>query len=451
MQAKNATQTPALAHTLAEKRKPILIKRGSVSVKIRPGINRVDGKEYPQFTLIYFAGNKRVRERFSDLESAKKQAQLVLVKLANGENEVLKLTAADRAIYVQALDLLKPLNTPLNVAVADYISAIKKLPSDITLSMAANDYQKHHSSEMSHRTVRQVVDEMVEVKTKAGRSAVHVEDIKSRLGKFADAFQMDIGQVTQAKIQAFIDSLDVSGRTKLNYLQHITSLFRFAIRRKYLPKDAVDELLGIERPEAEDNEIEIFSPQELEILMTAARPEMLPWLAIGAFAGLRHAELQRLDWSEVKMDQRCIEVPATKAKTASRRLAPMPDNLFAWLQPHADKTGRVTPFENMAKQIDWLVKDANVLLQQRAEETGQPVGKQSPIRWKRNGLRHSFVSYRLAAIKDAAQVALEAGNSPAMVFKHYRQLVTEKEAARWSGIVPTSKENVINIPAREIA
>jgi integrase len=451
MQAKHATPAPALAHVPKGERKPILIKRGSVSVKIRPGINRVDSKGYPQFTLIYFAGNKRIRERFADLESAKKQAQLVLVKLANGENEVLKLTAADRAIYVQALDLLKPLNVPLNVAVADYVAAIKKLPSGITLSAAADDYQKRHSSAMSHRTVRQAVDEMIEVKTKAGRSAVHVEDIKSRLGKFAVAFQMDIGQVTQTKIQAFVDSLDVSGRTKLNYLQHITSLFRFAIRRKYLAKDAVDELLGIERPEAEDNEIEIFSPQELELLMTACRPEMLPWLAIGAFAGLRHAELQRLDWSEVKMDQRCIEVPAIKAKTASRRLAPMPDNLFAWLQPHADKTGRVTPFENMAKQIDWLVKDANALLTQRAKEASQPSEKVTSLHWKRNGLRHSFVSYRLASIKDAAQVALEAGNSPAMVFKHYRQLVTEQEAARWFGIVPISKDNVINIPVREIA
>jgi hypothetical protein len=33
-------------------------------------------------------------------------------------------------------------------------------------------------------------------------------------------------------------------------------------------------------------------------------------------------------------------------------------------------------------------------------------------------------------------VALEAGNSPAMVFNHYRQLVTDKEAAYWFSIAP---------------
>ena len=51
--------------------------------------------------------------------------------------------------------------------------------------------------------------------------------------------------------------------------------------------------------------------------------------------------------------------------------------------------------------------------------------------WKRNGLRHSFISYRLAGIKDVGQVSLEAGNSTQMVFKHYRQLVTEEQARAW--------------------
>jgi hypothetical protein len=39
--------------------------------------------------------------------------------------------------------------------------------------------------------------------------------------------------------------------------------------------------------------------------------------------------------------------------------------------------------------------------------------------------RHSFCSCRLACIKNAEQVALEAGNSPQMIFQHYRQLVTQ--------------------------
>jgi hypothetical protein len=38
--------------------------------------------------------------------------------------------------------------------------------------------------------------------------------------------------------------------------------------------------------------------------------------------------------------------------------------------------------------------------------------------------------------KNVAEVALEAGNSPQMVFRDYRELVTEKEAQAWFAITP---------------
>jgi hypothetical protein len=38
--------------------------------------------------------------------------------------------------------------------------------------------------------------------------------------------------------------------------------------------------------------------------------------------------------------------------------------------------------------------------------------------------------------KNENQVALEAGNSPQMIFSNYRQLVTESDARTWFSIVP---------------
>ena len=55
--------------------------------------------------------------------------------------------------------------------------------------------------------------------------------------------------------------------------------------------------------------------------------------------------------------------------------------------------------------------------------------------WKSNALRHSFASYRLADVKDAARVALEMGNSPSMLFRNYRELVTEKQATEWFSVL----------------
>ncbi len=61
-----------------------------------------------------------------------------------------------------------------------------------------------------------------------------------------------------------------------------------------------------------------------------------------------------------------------------------------------------------------------------------------PFAWKHNALRHSFISYRLAGVKNTAQVALEAGNSPQMIFRHYRELVRAVDAEKWFGITPKS-------------
>jgi len=58
--------------------------------------------------------------------------------------------------------------------------------------------------------------------------------------------------------------------------------------------------------------------------------------------------------------------------------------------------------------------------------------------WKHKALRHSFVSYRLAAIQNIPQVAVEAGNSPQMILKHYRELVRPKAAKDWFAITPKS-------------
>ena len=71
------------------------------------------------------------------------------------------------------------------------------------------------------------------------------------------------------------------------------------------------------------------------------------------------------------------------------------------------------------------------------------------VGWKHNALRHSFISYRVAAIQNLNQVALEAGNSTAMIFKHYRELVTPDEAKEWFSITPRSQENVIPITKAE--
>ena len=59
-----------------------------------------------------------------------------------------------------------------------------------------------------------------------------------------------------------------------------------------------------------------------------------------------------------------------------------------------------------------------------------------------NILRHTFGSYHFALHRNENLTAAEMGNSPAMVFRHYRAVVTSKAAARFWNLLPSPAANV---------
>ena len=74
-------------------------------------------------------------------------------------------------------------------------------------------------------------------------------------------------------------------------------------------------------------------------------PEMLAYVAIGLFAGLRRSELCALEWSEIDRKARTIEVKGVKAKTRQRRIVSISDTLSAWLAV-APKSPHPAPSRN---------------------------------------------------------------------------------------------------------
>jgi hypothetical protein len=71
----------------------------------------------------------------------------------------------------------------------------------------------------------------------------------------------------------------------------------------------------------------------------------------------------------------------------------------------------------------------------------------SGVKWKRNGLRHSFGSYRMEQTKNEGQVALEMGNSPQVVKDHYFEIVDERAAHNYWSIkpLPLSDRKIVTI------
>jgi integrase len=98
----------------------------------------------------------------------------------------------------------------------------------------------------------------------------------------------------------------------------------------------------LKRGKQADTDVGIFTPEQMERLMQAAPHDLIAVLAIGGFAGLRGAEIARLSWSAVDLGRKIIELRAGQAKTASRRIVPIADNLATWLAK-IDRNGPVVP------------------------------------------------------------------------------------------------------------
>ena len=259
--------------------------------------------------------------------------------------------------------------------------------------------------------------------------------LKVYLNQLKESFNCQLRAVTTGQLADYLRNQDVSSRSRNNARATIGAFFKFCKERGWLPRDH-EGIELVPKFKEKPTDITIYSPWEVTQFLNHSRPEMVPFLAIGAFAGLRSAEIERLDWSEVHLADKFIEIKAAKAKTASRRIVPITGNLAKWLKDHAKDEGRVVPFDNVNKQIGWLVEDTNQALKEAAEKDGKDPEKAKKVKWKKNALRHSFISYRVAETQDVAKVALEAGNSPQIIFQHYRELVQPKEAKAWFGIKP---------------
>lgn len=402
------------------------VKVGNVTIPIYRTANPKAEAGF-EFKVAYYQhdgdGKTRRIKTFADVAKAEKFAENVNAAITKGDSNTLTLTGDEFLAYRDAVNSL-PAGVRLTTAVHEYAAAIKKL-KDVPLAVAIEGYLKAFAK-MRKKNVQSIVDELVEFKRTNKRrpvSAVYLQDLRLRLDKFAEAFNLDIDEITTAQVEGYLAGLKVSGRTQFNYGRLVRTLFNFAEARHYLPKDS-NPFNDIDLDYDDDGKIEIFTPDEMRQIMDAARPEMIPFIALGGFAGLRHAEIRRLDWADISEKE--IRIEKAKSKTRQNRVIEIQPNLAKWLAPHRQKSGPVVEFVHTSKQLAWLTDAVNAKLE------NSPAPK---FKWKHNAMRHSFVSYSFA-LRGAKDTASEAGHSENMLFANYRSLVTADAAKEWFAIEP---------------
>ena len=218
-------------------------------------------------------------------------------------------------------------------------------------------------------------------------------------------------QVLPSHLEEWFHSLNWKRSTIDGVLAKIGPFFNWCIRENYCENNPCKD---VKRPRSDDSAPAIFSPTQTEKLLKTTLqedPGMIPYLAIGLFAGVRPLEIERLQKQDIT--ERYIEITAANAKTRKRRLVNIAANLKKWL-----KISEELPPANKTKRLSRILK-----------KTG--------LNWKPDIMRHSFASYHLALHESADKTALEMGHRDTqMLFRHYRELVTKEEAKAYWEIKP---------------
>jgi integrase len=414
--------------------------------------------KFAYYRLAYTTAGKRRMQTFANYSAAKKAAKRKVREMSNG-SQAAALNATQSRDALAAFERLQEFfqasgrRVSLLAAVSDFAEASGKLDGR-TMGEAVTGYLGTVAS-VKRKNISVAVEEFIQINElrtravngqRAQLSAKYFYNLSIQLRRFAATFPNTVlCDLTKQHLDAFIKSLDAvktksgkpraasSAKSRNHYRTTVRQFLQWAVRKDYLPVTHRLNEADAMRPErANTADVEFYTPEEFAALLKTANETWRPIIAIGGLAGLRTAELLRLDWSDVWRVPGHIEITAGKAKTRQRRLVEICPALRAWLEPYrAQKTGKFWPGEETTFQ----------------DHFGE-LCETAEITRKTNGLRHSFCSFHFALHANENQTAQQAGNSPTMIHAHYKGLATKAEAKKWFGVLPPkSAKNIIQLTA----
>ena len=171
-------------------------------------------------------------------------------------------------------------------------------------------------------TVAALVDELLKAKEADGASTRYLGDLRGRLKQFAERVRRSICRsISAPQIDVWLRSLCDKHHWQPSLTcnaQSYSTASCCAVQFRQRPWLLRRESGGANaRAKEIETPVGILSVGQTARLLEFAPAELVPYIAIGAFAGLRRAEIERLDWKEVDLHSNLIEVTAINSKSCS--------------------------------------------------------------------------------------------------------------------------------------
>lgn len=334
-------------------------------------------------------------------------------QLAAGMVDVASLTAAERAEIAQCRSLAGIV--PLLSAMKEWAHAVQLTGGQVlqaAQAWAARNTQECRSAKVSH-----VLEEFLKAKTAAGKNVA--SDHRSTFQRIhRDLGELSIASISSTQLDVWLSQWP-NPITRNTRRKRIVSLWRWAQRKAYLPRDAKTEAEMTDAAHEPAPVVGIISVETWRRLLAffrKAHPELLAPLVLAGFCGLRRTEIHGQEWSDIGLDLKNLRVTYAKRGTPARRMVPLCKAAVEWLSL-CDAEG---PLVCATLAVDGIRR----------------IAREAGFELPENCFRHSFISHKVAGCGDIARVSLEAGNSPKEINRHYRELVSPSEGCAWFDSYP---------------
>ncbi|MCX6865932.1 MAG: hypothetical protein NTV46_06875 [Verrucomicrobia bacterium] len=294
-------------------------------------------------------------------------------------------------------------------------------------------------------TARECFTAFAEMKIRESSRPRYLGDLRKKANAFLrslpEADQTQMRAITEPEVTNYLDNLRTSKTDRLNHERTLGVWMRWAYSDGWMGADPMPRRpKGQKTVQTTHGEAVTLTPKEVSKLLNACVSSQdwttLSFVALAVFAGIRpEAEFRKriidpktqkrrtvtLNWADIKPGG--IAIASELSKTGVPRMVPVQPVLSEWLdfikkQAAEPLSGPVVAGHWPKHWTDW--RKANW-----------------PHVWHQDQLRHSFGNYRLAVLKNANAVALEMGNSAAVVLKHYWRWETlEPEALEFWALTP---------------
>ena len=273
------------------------ISNGTHTVKLYHYVDR--GRKMHQ--LAYYEAGKRKLRNFSVKAEAENVARQILGQLTNGTETARAFRTPELESLVAARQVLAS-GYALHVAVEEHAQAVGRL-GKTTLREAVEFFLRHNRADVPRLKLPDIAEQFAASRQQSGLSAHYVSQCRKIVGDLAKAFPgQTLPDLKTAELDAWLGGLPFAAKTKNGMRIILVACGNWAEGRGYLVKNG-SPFPAMVRYKETKAPVSLFTPENIASLLAKADATLRPFLALGAFAGLRTAELQRLDWKEIDLER----------------------------------------------------------------------------------------------------------------------------------------------------